>query len=99
MTMAAEGMLLSPAQADELMSRLDRIETLLATRKASPGGLLKTEDVAARLKRSRRYVERLVKAGRLKKVPNLGARTTRFRAVDVERLIAERDNQVGRRNL
>ena len=85
---------------ERLANVLERIESRLAPQEsAAPGGLLKIEDVAARLRRSRRYVERLVKKGSLKKVPNLGPRTTRFRAADVERLMADREDRPGRRRL
>ena len=94
MTMAAEGMLISVPSSvlERLAGVLERIETRLAPEKATPaGGLLTKAQVAARLggKSSIRQVERLVKAGKLKKVPGLGARTARFRAADVERFLAE----------
>ena len=68
---------------------------------AATAGLLTKQQVAARLggKTSVRKIERLMKAGKLRKVPGLGARTVRFRPADVERLLADQQTPIGRRRL
>lgn len=64
-----------------------------------PGGLLTKPQVAARLGKSPREVERLVKRGKLRKVPDLG-RAARFRPADVDKLVATPEaREVGRRRL
>ena len=83
-----------------VLERMERSFTLLNTGTGNAtDALLKIGDVATWLKKSERDVQRLVKAGKLKKVPNLGRRTTRFRLADVERLTADKDAQHGRRRL
>lgn len=57
--------------------------------------LLTVGEVAVRLQKSRRDVERMVKAGKLKKVQGMGRRTTRFRPADVDRLTADKENKPG----
>jgi excisionase family DNA binding protein len=88
---------------ERLTGVLEKLSTQLeagAAKAANLGDALLTfGEVAQRLQKSERDVQRLVKAGKLKKVPNLGNRTTRFRPADVERLVADRENQPGRRRL
>jgi len=85
------------ALLDRLVGAVERIEARAGI-SDSDDGLLTKQQVAKRLggNSSVRKVERLVKAGRLKKVPGLGARTVRFRLADVERLTADKENTVGR---
>ncbi len=91
---------MSEADTIEIKERLARIETLLLGRGVPSGdGLLTIVEVAARLGKSRRSVERLVKLGKLRKVPNLGRRTTRFRAVTIERFLCAGEDEPGRRRL
>ena len=90
---------MSEADVAELRARLERIEALLLKQQPATDGLLSIDQVAAMLAQSRRSVERLVEAGRLRKVSGLGARTTRFRRADVERVLAARDELPGRRRL
>lgn len=86
---------------ERIVEVLDRLERRLPVEPAASmhGGLLTVEEVARRLGKSPRDVYRLVRRGGLKKVPNLGARTTRFRPADVERLLADLEGQPGRRRL
>lgn len=83
------------AAAERLIAALER----LAGTGEDPGGLLTTAQVAERLRKSPRDVQRMVKKGKLRKVPNLGSRTTRFRQADVARLMTEPDDKAGRRRL
>lgn len=88
---------------DVLLSRLtgvlERLEAKLCAEfaVADECGLLTTAQVAKRLGKSVRDVQRLVKRGKLRKVANLG-RSARFRAVDVEKMLAG-DDLPGRRRL
>lgn len=84
-----------------LEAKVDRLTQLvesLVDRAGVAERLLTVNDVATQLRRSRKYVERLMKEGKLKKVPDLGARTTRFRPADVARLLGA-DVRPGRRQL
>lgn len=79
---------------ERLIVAVERLDARLAHEAAGAApecdGLLTKQQVAARLggKCSVRKVERLVRAGKLKKVPGLGRRTVRFTEVDVAALIA-----------
>lgn len=98
--MSLDSVSLPASVLERLTGVLERIEKRLG-HDASPGtnGLLTITEVADRLQKSRRDVERLVRAGTLKKVPNLGKRTTRFRPADVDRMLADQAEQPGRRRL
>lgn len=101
---------MSDEKADLILKELRELRAIVApaghgsegARPSSPAGALLTKkQVAARIggKCSERKVERLVAAGKLKKVPNLGRRTVRFRPVDVERFLQDKDDRPGRRQL
>lgn len=93
---------MSDEMAATILRELRELRAIVAPIHAGPdNGLLTKAQVAARLggRCSVRKVERLVKAGKLKKVPNLGGRTVRFRPVDVDRFIADKENRPGRRQL
>jgi excisionase family DNA binding protein len=80
---------------------LEKIETHFSNGRVSGEGLLTKSQVAVLLggKTSVRKVERLVKAGKLRSVPNLGKRTVRFRPADVERFVSRGEERPGRRKL
>lgn len=104
-TLPAPAMINVPVPVlERLVATLERLTSRLddpSAPAASPDGLLTKAQVAARLggKSSIRKVERLMKAGRLRKVAGLGARTTRFRPADVDRLLADDEARLGRRRL
>jgi len=103
MSTAATAIEVLAPQLERLTAVLERLATQLdaGTQRAVrlSEALLNVGEVAERLQKSERDVQRLVKAGRLKKVPGLGSRTTRFRPADVERLLADKEQQPGRRRL
>jgi excisionase family DNA binding protein len=88
---------------ERMVSVLERLDAQLkgavkATDSAA-AALLTLREVAERLQKSERDVQRLVKAGKLKRVADLGKRTTRFRPADVDRFLADKETQPGRRRL
>ena len=92
---------MSDELAAAILKELRELRAIVAPAQPPVTGLLTKAQVAARIggKCSVRKVERLTKAGALKKVPGLGARTVRYRPVDVERFMADKENRPGRRQL
>ena len=99
--MIDEAIIAMPASMlERLLGVLDRLDARLGGAASPADALLTKHQVADFLGgASIRKVERLVKSGKLKAVPNLGKRMVRFRACDVERLLVDRDERPGRRRL
>ena len=99
----ASNVTLPASVVERLTGALERLEKAFSSAagasSALSSGLMTITEVAARLRKSRRDVERMVADGKLKKVPGLGKRTTRFRPADVERLTADKEKRPGRRQL
>lgn len=103
---AEQGIVVSAPVLERFVSVLERLERRLGetgnegrAMRNEQSALLTVYDVATRLGKSTRDVYRMMRAGKLRKVPGLGGRTTRFRPADVDRLLAAGEPVMGRRRL
>lgn len=92
--------MISEATLERLVAALEKIASGMGPAPAPASPLMTVEEVAQFFRRGRRFVERLVAAGKLSKAPGLGGRTALFRREDVEKMVLPASARaVGRRRL